>query len=138
MSDFASTGVDPDIKKFLKFMGFIVSAATYWTLRAMGVPPLALLLLFLSLAAFGLVGWVIGRVLSHYVDGDGRGSQIAAWSILVVWFIPPLGVALAAAVGQLAEVASRRKYLLKGLSSIGVYASMVNAALGVLRASGAH
>ena len=138
MSDYASTGIDPDVKKFLKFIGFIISAATYWTLRAIGVPPFSLLILFLSLAAFGFVGWISGRVLSHYVDGDGRGPQIAAWSLLIAWLIPPVGIALSAAVGQLAEASSTRKYLLKGLSSLGVYASIVNGALGVWRVTVGH
>ena len=53
MSGYAQRGFDPEVKKFLNFIGVIVGLACYWVLRALGVPMPVLLIVFVIAVAAG-------------------------------------------------------------------------------------
>src|SRR5215213_10240092 len=112
MSGYAQRGFDPEVKKFLNFIGVIVGFAGYSVLRALGVPMPVLLIVFVIAGIAGGIGWVIGRVLSRFVDGDGAFALCLACSLLVAWFVPPVGIALSIVVCELASTASNRRMFL--------------------------
>ena len=130
MTDYTEMGIAPEIKKFTTYITAIVVAAGSFLFHAR-FPGAHLLGMWLALGAAAAVGWLIGRVISHRVDGDGRGALIAAWMLTVAWLIPVVGIMLASIVTELADVARRRRYLLFGLSWLCLIASCINGAAGV-------
>jgi len=53
-----------------------------------------------------------------------------ACSLLVAWFLPPIGIALSIVVCELANTASNRRMFLLCVSFLGFVASFGNASLG--------
>jgi hypothetical protein len=70
-------GVDPEIEKFLNYFMAITVAAGSFVFHAV-FRGISLLGMWLVLGLSALIGWLIGRVLSHHIDGDGRFAL--AWA----------------------------------------------------------
>ncbi|HET6942164.1 MAG TPA: hypothetical protein VFH89_08385 [Sphingomicrobium sp.] len=133
MSDFVETGVDPEIKKFLNYLMAIIVAAGSFVFHAV-FPGISLLGMWLVLGLSALIGWLVGRVLSHHVDGDGTFALSCACALGVAWVIPFLGILLSSLVSELAEITTRRRNLFLCMSVLCGIASVVNAGAATVRA----
>ena len=130
MSSYVNEGLDPDVKKFLGFIGMILGTAGYWLLRAIGVPmPVLLIMLLITVVAGGL-GKVVGMVLNRFVDGDSAVTLCLAVSLLAAWLFAGLGIFLSILVLQLAKSAYNRRPLLLCLGYFGLLASLINGGVG--------
>ena len=130
----ASEGVSPVSVLAALFAGF----GGYWLLRYSGVPMGAIIGVLIVAIVAAAFGWVVGRVLSHRIDGDGTFAQFVGWSSLVGWLLPPLGLFLSFMAWELSNAASNRRWLLMSLSTLGGLASLCNAGVGLFFASHAY
>lgn len=77
-----------------------------------------------------IVGWLVALALRNRIDADSDAADIIAWTSLVWWIFPPLGIVTSSLVWSWSKLTERREARFLILSAVCALASMVNMAIG--------
>jgi len=106
----------------------------YWGLRWLGVPFETMVSIVLAVAITLVIGWPIGRLLGGWLarsaDVDAPGFRIVAWSNLVAWLLPPVGMTVSVLSKRLARESVHNEGHFEMLSVLGFVLTVGNAGLG--------
>jgi len=132
MSEYTRDELSSELTKFVGFVVMLILAAGSLLLLNQGIPATLIVVVLGVLAGAAVAGFIFGRVLSLIIDGDSNLALVLAWTLFFAWMIPAVGVAVAAALSQIARSASNRRLLLQCFVMLGFIASLIGATVSGL------